>query len=276
MTPLVTVVTVVYNAKAALGVTLKSVLSQKFTDFQYLVVDGGSDDGTGEYLAGCEKAFNDAGIGFAWVSERDGGLYDAMNKGSRMASGEWLLYLNAGDEFYDVDVLCDMSAILGDGTTASVVYGDVCSVDGDREYVMHSDRTCACIEKSSPFCHQGAFIRRQVQLDNPYDTKYRLAADYGFFLKLYRSGHVFLYEDRVVARFPLDGASNTNRRAVYREYDSIWRANGMRKGVLGGFKTFLGYAKVMVADALPDRLVYAIMNMRINGGDGACDDDLEN
>lgn len=260
----ITVITVVFNGKERISKTMDSILAQECSDFEYLIIDGGSLDGTTEIISQYENRIKDKGISFKWQTKKDEGLYDAMNKGSKKASGDWLLFLNAGDELYDNNVIGFMKDFLS-STKACIVYGDVCSVDAEREYIMHSDKDCRCIKKSSAFCHQGAFINRAVQVSNPYNTRYKLAADYDFFLKLYLNGFQFQYVDKVISRFLLDGASNNNRRKLYMEYDSIWKENGIRKGIKGKILSVWGYFKIMVADVMPDKLVYAIMSKRING-----------
>lgn len=101
----VSIITVCFNASKDLKITLDSVLSQTYTDHEYLVIDGGSQDSTIELLKEYEPHFKKAGIPFRYISEHDKGTYDAMNKGADLAHGEWINYMNAGDSFYSNDSL---------------------------------------------------------------------------------------------------------------------------------------------------------------------------
>ena len=96
--PTVTVITVCYNAKEALKTTMRSVFAQRYDALEYVIVDGASTDGSVELIKQSANKVDH------WVSEPDNGIYDAMNKGARQASGEWVMFLNAGDEFANEDV----------------------------------------------------------------------------------------------------------------------------------------------------------------------------
>ena len=95
--PALTIITVCFQAKEQLHKTMESILCQTWVEMEYLVVDGGSDDGTKELLLQSEERFKAADIPVHFLSEPDKGIYDAMTKGSRMANGTWLVFLNAGD-----------------------------------------------------------------------------------------------------------------------------------------------------------------------------------
>ena len=124
------IITVAYNAFAPLQETAENILAQTFTDYEYLVIDGGSSDGTADYLEKLAFRFNGRSIPFHFVSEPDHGIYDAMNKGSRMAKGDWILFLNAGDLFAASDVL---EKIFEQSSDAGVIYGDTLCVYQGRQ-----------------------------------------------------------------------------------------------------------------------------------------------
>lgn len=288
---MISIITVSFNAGEELKNTLESVLMQqnrdgsRFTDFECVVVDGGSTDGSVDVLNGYRQKFEAAGVHFDAQSEKDNGIYDGMNKGIRRASGDWLYFLNAGDVFYSEYVLCGMSAELEGATEetaepespqdsltakADVVYGDICSFIENggtrREYIMKSGDDMETIRTNLPFCHQAAFINRQLHEKRLYSAGYPLAADYEFFLKSWLDGAKFRHVPIVTALFALDGASNRKRRQLFREYEQIRRENGMAKtGAAGALAHVWGHIKITVADIMPKRLVYRIMEKRING-----------
>lgn len=287
---MISIITVAFNAGKELKNTLESVLSQqnrdgsRFTDFECIVVDGGSTDGSVDVLNAYRERFEAAGIHFDARSEKDNGIYDGMNKGITRASGDWMYFLNAGDVFYSEYVLCDMSLELEDAAEetaepdslqdsrpakADVVYGDICSFIENggtrREYIMKSGDDMETIRTNLPFCHQAAFISRRLHEKRPYSARYALAADYEFFLKAWLNGAKFRHVPIVTALFALDGASNRKRRQLFREYEQIRRENGIAKtGAAGAFAHVWGHFKITVADIMPKRLVYRIMEKRIN------------
>ena len=122
-----TVITVCYNAKHDLLKTLESIVNQTFNDMEYVVVDGGSTDGTPSLLDEYKERFERRGLSFRYVSEKDKGTYDAMNKGAVMAQGEWINYMNAGDEFYAKDTLERFFALQIDDD-CGILYGDTLQI----------------------------------------------------------------------------------------------------------------------------------------------------
>lgn len=195
----VTVVTVCYNAIDSLRRTLEDSLRQTFADVEFVVVDGASGDGTAEYLRG----ISDKRV--RWVSEKDNGIYDAMNKGVRMARGEWVIFMNAADTFADADVL---SRVFGDATAvinADVIYGDVLKNGKVKEAeAPHNSHRMF-------FCHQCALVRRQLLLENPFDTKYKMSADFKFFKQMIQQQRRFMQLHFAIANFDTTGVSNSRR-----------------------------------------------------------------
>lgn len=124
-TPTLSIITVCYNAREALQETLENVLCQSFPSFEYLVIDGGSTDGTLSLLKQSSESFARAQIPFQYISEPDHGIYDAMNKGTQAAEGTWLLFLNAGDLLADPHILEQIFSVPAYG---SVIYGDTVCV----------------------------------------------------------------------------------------------------------------------------------------------------
>lgn len=177
--PLVTVVTVVFNDANALASTIQSVLQQNYPNVEYMVIDGGSTDGTLDVLRKYENSIN------YWVSEPDKGIYDAFNKACHLLTGEWTIFLGAGDVFHDAEVLTKISAVLKrvDDKT-EIVYGKVCLNDGGKVLAKAFNDPWGQMRGKwrggRPMLphHQGIFHRRRILLGQmPFDVTYRIAAD---------------------------------------------------------------------------------------------------
>lgn len=199
---LFSVVTVTYNAAALLRKTIDSVMNQTSTDFEYVIIDGGSSDGTVELI---EKYA--ARLGY-WSSEKDTGIYNAMNKAIRQCRGEWVIFMNAGDTFTDAHVLAKVAAHCGDDV--DLVYGDRHRVDstGSRRYEKAGDLKDAYLREV--VFHQSLFTRTSLLNVRHYDESYKLAADYEFMLYALRSNKKFHYIELSISDFLEGGASREN------------------------------------------------------------------
>lgn len=194
-----TIITVCFNAADDLKKTLDSILTQTFTDFEYLVVDGASKDNTLTLLESYKPLFAKESKVFRYVSEPDKGTYDAMNKGIRLAKGEWINYMNAGDSFYKDSTLYEFfSASLKEN--AGVMYGDTFQTFDfgsgiAREEDYKKDNTIM------PFCHQSCFVKTELMRQFTFNQTYRIVADHDLFYRLREKNIVFKYIPIVVARY---------------------------------------------------------------------------
>ncbi|WP_236175652.1 glycosyltransferase family 2 protein [Pseudomonas pseudonitroreducens] len=201
--PLFTIVTVTFNAEALLQQTIDSVLGQKFKDFEFIVVDGASSDGTVEIIKR-----NAHGITH-WISEPDSGIYDAMNKGIDLASGQWVNFMNAGDTFASDDVLSCMAANATEKD--DVLFGDRYYVkDGRKE--LQLAKPVETIFERMPFGHQSTFVRCEVLQGYKFNQTYKYAADYNLLMSLYLKGHGFKYINVPVCEFLAGGQSESGLR----------------------------------------------------------------
>lgn len=192
-----TIITVCFNAANDLKKTLDSVLAQTFADFEYLVVDGGSKDHTITLLESYKALFSKEGKNFRYISEADKGTYDAMNKGAKLAKGEWINYMNAGDIFYTDSTLYKFFSI-SLPKSVGVLYGDTFQVFDfgsgiAREEDYKKDNTVM------PFCHQSCFVRTELMCKFQFDQNYRIVADHDLFYRLRKANVVFKYIPIVVA-----------------------------------------------------------------------------
>jgi len=211
---IVTIITVCRNHAQELERTIRSVESQTWQEKEYLVIDGASTDDTLDVIKAHEVSIT------RWVSEPDQGIYDAMNKGVRMARGEWVIFMNAGDTFASDDTL---QRVFGSPQNADVIYGDV--IKGELVKKAEAPRNAHRMF----YCHQSAFVRTRCLREFPFDIRHRMSADFKQVKQLYLSGKTFLQLDFPVANFDTQGVSNRNRSAglydniqVIRETDSLW------------------------------------------------------
>jgi glycosyltransferase involved in cell wall biosynthesis len=236
------IITVCFNAAKDLERTLKSVILQSFDSVEHIVIDGDSSDGTLELIDRYKPFIS------TWISEGDRGIYDAMNKGIKLARGEYLNFLNAGDMYFDRDVLKKAAAQIKD--KVDIAYGD-CFVKGARRYNgLQEAGLIESLSSKMPFCHQSAFYRREALQENIYDISYKLAADYELALRLYKQGSKF----QKIKNFPVcfyeaKGASDTKRSEVVAEYGKARQAHGL-DSYRGKFVNFYQSLRATASDTL--------------------------
>lgn len=204
------IITVNYNDAEGLERTITSVISQTFTDFEFLVIDGGSTDASVDIIKKYEDKID------YWVSERDGGIYSGMNKGLRQAKGEYVNFMNGGDCFHSPDVLDKIFAL---NTDADIITGTH-SENGLRN-VGKGGVTMLDLYKWA-IDHQASFIRRELALQHPYDEKYRIVSDWKFFIEaLILDNCSFCFTDTIVVDVDMKGISNTNFELDKQEREEV-------------------------------------------------------
>lgn len=233
-----TVITITYNAAGVLGRTLDSVLRQDYPDVEHLIVDGASTDDT-LHLAEDYKARSDASDGGHTViihSEPDQGIYDAMNKGLTQASGDYVVFINAGDFFPSDNTLqqiahrCHLNEKASDQLPA-VLYGNTDIVDGQGNY-LHPRRlqpperlTWRSFQQGMLVCHQAFYARTDLAKNVQYDTRYRFSADVDWCIRVMREADRLALPlcniGQVVACYTEEGTTTRNHRASLRERYSI-------------------------------------------------------
>ena len=171
------VITVVYNGVNFLENTISSVISQTYTNFEYIVIDGGSRDGTLEIVRKYEKRIK------YWMSEPDNGIYDAMNKGIHASSGDYVVFLNAGDRFASYDILANFVKAVTPVPRADLIYGDALEEDSAGKLWLKRARRHSHIWYGMFAHHQAMFFRRAA-ICKGYDSRYRIGGDYALVAKL--------------------------------------------------------------------------------------------
>lgn len=219
------IITVCFNAERTIEKTIKSILGQTFTKYEWIVVDGKSTDRTNEIIKEYIPKFERKGIKVDYRSEYDKGIYDAMNKGAQRATGEYLTYMNADDLYYKNDSIERVITIL-ENTSADIVYGDCCFIKPTEQYIEKA-KAIETITYHLPFCPQAAFVKSELQRQLQFDTQFRISADYDFFLRAYLQGNQFQRVEQVVAYFTFGGASNENLVRTYKEDVAVKVKNGL-------------------------------------------------
>lgn len=223
-TPLVSIITVCLDAAAHIAAAMESVLGQSWANIEYLVIDGGSTDGTVDVIRDFEPRF---GGRMRWISEHDEGTYDAMNKGLALATGDLIGILNADDR-YELDAV-QLAVEAWDGTQQAVLYGHM-RLGGASDLI-----------KRAPGKVDAQLLRRDMLLNHPatfvtagayrqlggYDTRYPIAADYDLLLRLAESDVSFVHVDAVLADFSLTGTSQTRIRDADRDATRVRIAHGV-------------------------------------------------
>ena len=211
----VSVITVCFRAEGVVEKTIQSVLSQDYPYVEYIVVDGGSNDGTVDIV----KKYAD-NIS-RWVTEPDEGIYDAMNKGIGMATGDWIIFLNAGDFFHSNDVISRFIKEIKEDTT--IAYGLIHYFTQEREF----DMEYIPIEQMKfldPIPHPATMTRLSYHRDHLFDTSFRSSGDYDFFYKAYFDDKVkFQFIPLVVTDYDNSvGISKDNMDLIWRENKRVW------------------------------------------------------
>lgn len=198
----ISVVTVTRNAAPLLSKTIESVASQDYENIEYIVVDGASTDDSVDII-------NKSDCIGRFISEPDKGIYDAMNKGAAMATGEWILFMNAGDTFADSKTLRRLALEAESFPEADVIYGDVIRCGNEEDEIKVASDSLKGHRLA--FCHQSVMCKRDDLLKIPFDISHRYSADFKFFKTLQRDGKKFHHARFPVARFDTSGVSTINR-----------------------------------------------------------------
>lgn len=209
----ISVIIVSLNAGEELKKTVDSVLSQDFDDYEILIKDGGSTDGSLEMIPDDSK--------IRIVKSPDTGIYDAMNQALESAAGEWCIFLNCGDYLYDTGVLGDVAPLLTGKNT--VVYGDIYDRISDARISSNPEIDEFALYRNVP-CHQACIYEREMLLAHPFDENLRVRADYEQFLWcFYIAKAKFIYTDRLISSYMGGGFSETreNVKTSAREHKEI-------------------------------------------------------
>jgi len=199
--PLVTVVTVIFNGKPFLEETIQSVINQTYPNVEYIIIDGGSTDGTLDIIHKYEHVID------YWITEKDEGIYDAMNKGINISTGDWINFMNAGDNFFSCDTL--MAVFVSNRYKEDIIYGSVQVRYPDFTMIKKTGRLDR-LWGGMIFCHQSSFVRTDCHRIKNFNSSNKIAADLEFFYGSYKNGFKFKCKDIVISSVRTGGFSELN------------------------------------------------------------------
>ena len=255
--PLITVITVVYNGAKYLEETILSVINQTYPNVEYIIIDGGSTDDTPDIIKKYEDYID------YWVSEKDKGIYDAMNKGIDLANGEWINFMNAGDKFSNYSTI--INTYLNINMNFDVIYSDV-EIDFGKFTVVKKPLTLERMDLGMTFHHQSCFVKTHLMKQYKFDTTYKLVADYNFLYTLYQSGNVFYYFNKPISKVIPDGYADKQRLKVLKEYYRIQSSkNKFFSSIYFVYRYLSELVKLIIKKILPKKLIENIRLYKYRG-----------
>lgn len=229
--PTLSVITVVYNNARDIERTMLSVLNQTYPNIEYIVIDGDSTDGTLQIIVRYKSRIA------KFISERDKGIYDAMNKGLAVATGDYVIFMNSGDTFYEPETVEKVFATAPD---ADIYYGETDMIDaeghslGQRRHKAPEKFTWRSFKHGMNVSHQAIYIRRS--LAEPYDPRYQLSADIDWVIRAAKKAKKIVNVNGYVARYLVGGLSKIKQRQSLQErFDIMRRYYGLIPTVFNHF-----------------------------------------
>lgn len=209
--PLISIITISLNSEKYIRQTLESVLNQSYTNIEYIIVDGLSKDNTINIIKEYEPLFNNR---LKWISEKDYGIYDAMNKGISMANGELIGIINS-DDWYDINALKSIVDAYLESPSLDIFYGDTNTIDEISNTVLlkpiPQDIKKYALSSGMPICHQSIFVKNQIYKKlGLFNSTYKIAGDHEFIVRCIKNNVGFKYVNHIVANYRLGGVSDNN------------------------------------------------------------------
>ncbi len=213
--PLISLITVTFNAEQLLASTWQSAIDQTYQNFELILIDGGSKDNTLQVAKHFESRIGTI------ISEPDKGIYDAMNKGIKAAKGEWVYFLNAGDSFYNNDILYSIFENKS-YENVELIYGKVQTVNEPTgvNYLNGKRVTFSDFFSHYPICHQATFTNiKAFEKIGLYNINYKLVADNTWFALFFKNqANKSIFIDKIIAFYDIQGATYHKRMQGYKEY----------------------------------------------------------
>ena len=215
--PKFSIITVTYNAEKVLEDTIQSVISQTYRNVEYIIVDGASKDHTLEIVNKYHNRINKV------ISEPDKGLYDAMNKGIQLATGDYLCFLNAGDKFHDSETLQKIVHTLKGQELPDVIYGETAIVDEEGHF-LHMRRLSTpahlnwkSFKQGMLVCHQAFFVNRELAINHLYDLQYHFSADFDWCIRIMKKAKCLHNTRLTLIDYLNEGMTTKNHKASLKE-----------------------------------------------------------
>ena len=199
----ISIVTIVYNGSNEIEETILSVINQDYSNIEYIVIDGKSNDGTVKIIQKYENRIT------RFISEADTGIYDAKNKGIKLSTGKWINFMNAGDKFASTTSVSEITKYLTNDY--NIVYGDcLLSFNKQSEFIYKKSNDFNIVKYHIPFCHQACFVKTDLMREFLFEKIYSCTGDYNFFFHVYSKGkHRPLKVNIPICIYDMNGVSNS-------------------------------------------------------------------
>lgn len=272
--PKLTVVSVCYNCENEVAATMESLLEQSFQDYEYIIVDGNSKDTTLQIIKSYSSRFSNIKI----ISEPDRGIYDAMNKGVRNSTGDYIYFLNFGDYLVDKYVL--ERVVSSFASKQDYYYGNIAK---DEKIVSQNGKNSLfmTVYREYMLCHQSLFAKRCLLVENPFNLEYKICADRDWFIRILKQGAKGEFVDIVICNYDTSGVSSNYKNfsdesmSITQKYGGLFGAyfaKGKRlillvsivfsalSGFLGSIFTAVKDSKIFAVSTVISAIVNCILN----------------
>ena len=223
-----TVVTVVFNGEEVIAKTIESVLNQTYAPFEYLIFDGKSTDKTLEIVNSYKEKFAQKNIRYSVVSEKDTGIYNAMNKGVKAAAGDFISFLNAGD-WYELDALQNINEFYNE-EDFELTYGGLNYINPKGSITVKMSKLDKFPITSRHWNHPSMFLKREIYQKHGFDERFKAYADFHLYTKLRKTDIKIRVIQKIITNFPADGVSTDVKMSKVlargKEKYRIYRDNG--------------------------------------------------
>jgi glycosyltransferase involved in cell wall biosynthesis len=245
----ISIITVVYNVEKVLEKTILSVFHQTNSNYEYILVDGNSNDGTVELIKKFESKIKNREFPvqegqYRWISEPDKGLYDAMNKGIELSTGDFLWFMNAGDKIYLPNTLEKIQQAIHENPEAGIFYGQSLMIDkndqplGERHKIAPKNLKKNSLLNGLVVCHQSVIVKKSIAPF--YALQYKISADYDWVDKVVSNSKQNIYIDDYISKFRIAGLSTMQRKKSWIERYFIMKKH------FGLLQTLWAHFKIMV------------------------------
>ena len=245
----ISIITITYNAEPVLEKTMLSVLNQTNTNFEYCIIDGNSKDNTVSIIQKMEQKIQEGAFEgitadqFKWISEPDRGLYDAMNKGIDLSTGDFVWFVNAGDKVYNSDTLQKIYDLIEIEKDCDFIYGQSVMIEQDHE-IGERHKIAPKVLRLNHFlnglviCHQSVIVKKSIA--SHYNLNYSIASDYDWVIRAFQNSECQGYIDQYLSKFMVAGVSSQKRQLAWKERFIIMKEH------FGVFKTVAAHVYIVL------------------------------
>lgn len=246
----ISIITITYNAEPVLEKTMLSVLNQTNTNFEYCIIDGNSKDNTVSIIQKMEQKIQEGAFEgitadqFKWISEPDRGLYDAMNKGIDLSTGDFVWFVNAGDKVYNSDTLQKIYDLIEIEKDCDFIYGQSVMIDEQDHEIGERHKIAPKVLRLNHFlnglviCHQSVLVKKSIA--SHYNLNYSIASDYDWVIRAFQNSECQGYIDQYLSKFMVAGVSSQKRQLAWKERFIIMKEH------FGFFKTVAAHVYIVL------------------------------